>query len=560
MADSTSGPTGGRVNPRRIRLGRLLSQERLARNSAILRNMHRNRLVPCRPIILFLALAIALTTLSSCRGRSPCETVPARSDQEIAAKLRADVEYLSSDELAGRMLGEDGIAAAEEYIAGRFEAAGLAPSGETNGYFQDFAVTRTEYTAVELVLEATAPELTYVGVAGHDFRPLPFSRSADLAGDLVFAGYGISAPSLGHDDYDGLAARGKVAFVLRGEPDTSDPSSAFYGEGSTVHASFKTKAEAAYRAGAIGIVVVNPVGHPERPTDFTVFPSFELDAARSPPPELTARVGSTFAAVFSSSTLLEWVCAQWGATPAGVVSQMDDGIAPASLNLPELSIHLQTELMDPVRGVAARNVVGLLSGDRKDRFIIVGAHHDHLGTISGEGATPGADTIFNGADDNASGVAVVLEVAQRLATANLHTSVIFVTFSGEEHGLFGSTAFVTAGVVDMSEIDLMINVDMAGRNAAEPMTLYLGGDSPIPSFRLQSIADSVALPVVVHDESLGRDDSLPFDQSGVPTMFAFSGFHDDYHGVDDEADRLDYDHLAAVTDFVECVVRAAAGE
>ncbi|MBU8914127.1 MAG: M28 family peptidase, partial [Spirochaetales bacterium] len=281
-------------------------------------------------------------------------------------------------------------------------------------------------------------------------------------------------------------------------------------------------------------------------------------AGHRPPPELTARVGDEFLALLSSSALLGGAATQWDLPAGDIVGRMNDGIAPGTLRLDPLHARLGVDQFDPVSGIPARNVAGVLPGGDPNRFIIVGAHHDHLGTIVGEGAVAEDDRIFNGADDNASGVAVVLELARRLAEAELEKSVVFVTFSGEEQGLLGSGAFASSRIVDLSAVDLMINVDMAARNAPDPVLVYQGGDLPIRRSRLQSIADSASLPVTLVTDGVGGSDYIPFEQSGVPVIFSFSGFHDDYHGVDDEADRLDYDRLASVTEFVLGIVLSTA--
>jgi len=241
-----------------------------------------------------------------------------------------------------------------------------------------------------------------------------------------------------------------------------------------------------------------------------------------------------------------------------IVNQMNDGIAPRVLGLEPLSALVGVSQYDPVSGIAARNVAGVLPGNDSDGFIIVGAHHDHLGSFAVDEATPEADTIFNGADDNASGVAVVLDVARRLAHTSLGKSVVFVTFSGEEHGLLGSAAFASSRIVDLSRVDLMINVDMAARNASDPVLVYQGGELPIGRTSLQSIAESAGLPMTVALTGVGGSDYIPFEQSGIPVIFPFSGFHEDYHGVDDEADRLDYERMASVTEFVLGIVLEAA--
>jgi Zn-dependent M28 family amino/carboxypeptidase len=135
-----------------------------------------------------------------------------------------------------------------------------------------------------------------------------------------------------------------------------------------------------------------------------------------------------------------------------------------------------------------------------------------------------------------------------------------VTFSGEDQGLLGSAAFASSGIVDLSSVDLMIHVDMVARNVPNPVLVYLGGDPPIEMDSLQSIANSAGPPVTLLTDGVGGSDYIPFEQSGIPVIFTFSGFHDDYHGVDDEADRLDYDRLASITEFVLGIVLEAAGD
>jgi Zn-dependent M28 family amino/carboxypeptidase len=153
-----------------------------------------------------------------------------------------------------------------------------------------------------------------------------------------------------------------------------------------------------------------------------------------------------------------------------------------------------------------------------------------------------------------------MAAAAALADERLKRSVIFVTFTGEEHDLLGSIWFVASGSVDVRDLDLMVNADMVGRNPTQPVVIYQGGQMPFAGADLASLAAQAELDARVVTAGFGGSDHTPFETSGIPVVFPFSGFHPDYHGVDDEEDRIDYDRLADVSAFITNVVEAAAAQ
>jgi hypothetical protein len=509
-----------------------------------------------RGTLLAAAACLVAGALLGCGTDSSSQAADESQPAAVTAdELRRDLEYLAADEREGRLVGTEGIAEAEEYIAQQFEEIGLEPLPGDNDYFEDFELTRWEYPVDRLSLQL--PGAGYSGTGGRDFRPLPFSGAAELGVPLVFAGYGIDALEADHTDYAGLDVNHKIVLVLRGEPDTDDPSSPFYGEGSTYHAYFKTKAEEAYFQGAAGIVVVNPVGRAESAADFALLPAYALSGSGLPP-ALRSRVGPDFPALLSGSGLLVAAAEAWGVAPNELKAAADRGTRPASLGLPALEIRLSVARTDPPDVIPVRNVAGVLPGADENSYVIVGAHHDHLGMVESSDH-PDGDTIFNGADDNASGVSVVLGAARALAGVDLDRSVVFATFSAEEHGLYGSSVLASPQGLDLTRAVLMVNSDMAGRNPDDAMVVYQGGVMPFRGQTLESIAADVGLPVQVVNTSFGGSDHLPFEMAGVPVVFPFGGFHEDYHGLDDEADRISYERLVDVTEFVVGIVEAAAG-
>jgi hypothetical protein len=475
-------------------------------------------------------------------------------------------------------VGSAGIAAAEKYIIEEFRKAGLRSMPGLTGFTQPFELTRYGYSREGSTLlvrslpssrhSSTAPASGVIFRAGTEMRPLPFSGSGEVTQRVVFAGYGIVGE--GRDDYGELELGGAVALVLRGEPVVAEESSPFYGEEFTRHAYFSTKAERAYAAGASALLVVDVPGRRDDGRLFAATPSFTLQESPPPlPPELRSQLPEGFLALHVGSRLLELVAEGLGTGVEELVSAADRGEPPVGAL--GLSATLRVEEAEPVR-IGARNIVGRLPANtpRRDAtaqsagagggddlngsgdgdLLLIGAHHDHLGSVSGPG-----DSVYNGADDNASGVATLLEIARILSAVERDMEVVFVTFSAEEHGLLGARSFLESGLLDPGRIAGMVNFDMVGRNPEEPVRIYHNRRGRLSDLPFDSLSETLEVEVRVESEERAPSDQLVFHRAGAPTLLFFTGLHQDYHGLDDEAHRVDSRRHRQVTELAVAVIR-----
>lgn len=501
-----------------------------------------------------------LACIFSC-GAGERPDAPPGSVEIRAAELRAHVEFLASDELEGREAGEAGVTRAEEYIATALGSYGLEPLPGREELFVPFTVYRPGWDLERTALYVVSAEETLQGVAGVDFRPFAFSDSGEVEADVVFAGYGITAPEHLYDDYDGLDVEGKLVLILRHEPRESDATSSFAGVDNTRHAVFETKAENARRHGAAGLLLVtDPLHHPDR-DDLRVRTRLALapPALLAPLAPEDAPVRTDFPAVHVSQRLARRMVEATGASLAELQRQLDSGTRPAAMPPTKVKARLTVERQRRPQAVAARNVVAFLEGSdpaRKDQWIVVGAHHDHIGSFAGDG-----DTVFNGADDNASGTAGLLELAQAFATAASRParSLVFATFSAEESGLLGSRSLIRNEELPLDRVGLMLNLDMIGRNPGRPLRVFGDGFAQGLGEIVQGAAETLSLPLeLAGTDYASNSDHDPFFRRGIPILFFFTGVHQDYHGLADHADKLDYRRMESVVKLAHATLRHLA--
>ncbi len=464
--------------------------------------------------------------------------------------------FLASDELAGREVGGAGITRVEEQVARRFAAAGLKPLPGRESFFQEFSLYRTGFPAEGAALSLQAPGLRLRGEAGRDFRPFEFSGSGERSAPVVFAGYGITAPEYGWDDYRGLEVRGSFVLVLRHEPGNADPRSRFAGTANTTHAYFRTKAENALARGAAGLLLVDDPLDSGREEDLSFAASYGLE----PPAGTAIPLDPAFLAVHLGRELAGKLLAEAGLELRRLQEAVDAGRRPVSLSMGAVRAAVSLPLPE-TRRIQARNVVGFLEGRDpalRSEWLLIGAHHDHIGLSGGTG-----DAIYNGADDNASGVIGVLALARLFGRYGAwpgpgvaaRRSLVFATFSAEEQGLWGSQALArelapetASGRAGSGRLVYMLNLDMIGRNPQKPVQVLSDRPEDLRRLMEAAAAASPALPAPRLSSGRGQmaSDHAAFFQRGVPYLFFFTGLHPDYHGVDDEAEWLDYPRLAEV--------------
>ena len=463
-------------------------------------------------ILLFLSVLFFINSYAQHKAPNPEITAP---------EIQHHIEFLASDELRGRLSGSKEIQIAANYIKDEFELYGLKPLFG-NSYFQEYNfisdVKLSKNNSLSLIInqsQETKLELY------KDYIPTTFSGKNNVMADLVFAGYGISAPKLKYDDYEGLDVKGKVVVVMRNSPEYDKPRSDF-----DKYSSLRYKATTAKDKGAVGIIFVN--GYmPVDSADGLV--KFKFDRAPGAKDFPVVQIKRNFADLLFKSAGLDFSAYQ---------KEMKENKKPASFVFKNASANLSTEVEEI--NLIDRNVAGYLEGTDpvlKNEYIVIGAHYDHLGMgIEGSLYKGKEEKIHHGADDNASGTAGVMELAEKFASVKglLKRSIIFITFSGEELGLLGSNYFVNNLPVPENKIVTMINMDMIGRLREKALTVYGMGTSSGWKDLLNK-ENIYKFKLAFNDEGFGPSDHSSFYGKGIPVLFFFTGVHEDYHRPTDEA-------------------------
>ncbi len=478
-----------------------------------------------------------------------------------AEDLRRNVRSLAADSLLGRETGEPGVRKAERFVAKEFKRAGLSHLPGHDDYFIDFTLYRRGYDPGSTDLTLRLGKRVKKSRMGADFRPFAFSDSGTVEAPVVFVGYGITAPEHDHDDYEGIDVEGKIVLMLRHEPREDDPDSPFGGRDSTDHALFSTKAENAREHGAAGMLLVtDPLHHGPR-EDLRVAGGLHLKPPEPPGESAEPDEGRPFLALQISQNLASSIVSGAGHSLAQMQRAVDDGSSPADFPLPDVVAAMGVFPAEQSEAVAARNVAAFLEGrdpNLKDEWIVIGGHHDHIGGYQGPG-----DTVFNGADDNASGTSGVLALAQAFAdrAERPRRSLVFVTFSGEEKGLLGSKALVRQEQIPIDRVVFMLNLDMIGRNPERDVEL--NGDGFVRGLRevVESVNRDVGLPLEFGGDSYnGNSDHDSFYEKDIPFMFLFTGIHDDYHQLGDHAHKLDYERMESILGLAYGIVDRLAND
>jgi hypothetical protein len=445
---------------------------------------------------------------------------------------------------------------AADYLVTRLQAAGLE-AGTKEGFLQTFDLRfRTLGPDAAFELEQRDGDATRrrAWEPRRDYFPLTFSEEGEVEAPLVFAGYGIEAPEHGWDDYATLGrdgARGKIVLVFRHEPDEEGEAGhgKFDGREMTLHASLRQKVRVAARHGAAGLILVDDPLHDikENPSSSLSRWRILTEEERADPEEDEVRFRGRpdtrdanrplgLIAVHASQEILRWLDPErdWEA----LQEEMDGSWRPQSLSFPGVAarIHHQAE----ARYRRTSNVVGLLRGsdpELSDEYVLIGGHYDHVGQDDEE---EGGD-IYNGADDNGSGTAAVVAVAEAFATLPEPParSLLFVGWGAEEKGLLGSNWFVHHPPVELENIVAAINLDMVGRNDEDEISVVGRTETPDLVAQFDRFAGEVRLKL--NDDAgagASRSDNASLWLAGIPTASLFSGTHDDYHEPSDTAGKI----------------------
>ncbi|HEY2623430.1 MAG TPA: M20/M25/M40 family metallo-hydrolase, partial [Dyella sp.] len=482
--------------------------------------------------------------------------------------LRADIGFLASDALQGRLSLQPGDDVAAQWVASEFAKAGLKPiASDAQGhpsYLQ--AVPLTEYrpdaqaTRLALKRQGKSTEWKAPDVSG------AFPEDRDVDAPVVFAGYGITAPELNYDDYAGLDVKGKVVVVFDHEPQETNPTSIFNGTGNTRYATGYVKVLNAQDHGAVAVLIAPEPSH-NHPSAQEVRARIghQAEHAANPiPAQALADNPLHIPSMLISADISAQLLASSGSTPAALQNAIDRDLKSHSLALPDtaISLHLHNSSR---RAAVAWNAVGLIEGsDPKlaPETIIISAHHDHDGESGGK--------IWHGADDNASGTVGVVTLARAFAANPVKPkrSMLFVVFAAEERGLLGAYYLAAHPLRPLDTTRAMINFDMIGRDEKpSPQTegliqvpadtsnrLNLIGAAYSPDYQRTVAKQNEQVGLVLddrfdHEYALNvffRSDQFPFVLHNVPAFWWFTGFHPDYHHPSDTADKIDYPKMAKI--------------
>jgi hypothetical protein len=403
-----------------------------------------------------LALSAALLLSPTAQAQAPLKVpapVAAALEQVRPEAIKAHIAYLADDRLLGRKAGTPGYQLAVDYVTGQLQAMGVKPAGEGGTYIQKVRLRRAFLKPGTTFAVREWQGTTLALVAGQDYvlypnPELPATRVADVP--LAFAGYGISAPELGYDDYAGLDVKGKVVMIVRGAPRTFP---------STVASASQDLAgllKTAVDHGAVGLLLAS--AHAGKLPDLKTGTYSVLGADGKVAVSRTFAIGSKqqFYGAVNAATLQRFLQTAELDT-ARALAAMRSG-KPASKGLrATITATMQSAYQD----IESSNVVGMLMGSDaklRNEYVVHSAHLDHLGVT----APVLGDSINNGAHDNASGVACVLEIAKIYSQLKEKPkrTMLFAFMTGEELGLLGSAAFAASPTVPKSEIVADINMDM----------------------------------------------------------------------------------------------------
>ena len=447
------------------------------------------------------------------------------------------ITYLASEELKGRYPGTPEDAVLSEYIASNFKQAGLLLH-EKSG-IQTFEI------AAELEM-GTNNRFNYPEGSlelDKDFRPLSFSASGGTETGLVMAGYGFQVEGdHARDDYDGIEVTGKWVMILRGVPGEQEATSPYVN-----FSEDRGKALLASDLGAAGVILVSGKGFD---------PSDKLDELKGkqhplpiPVVQLTRKAADRIllAADLDSLDLID-----------AQISN-DAGAFQVPVDL-DISVDIQPKKLKTA------NILAQLKGSDpvvRAEYVVVGAHHDHLG-VGGLGTSsraPDTTAVHYGADDNASGVAGVIEISESMVSRSPARSMLFTTFGAEEMGLVGSKYLTENSPVDLSMVQAMINLDMVGR-LNEERQLQVGGIGTSPGFRdlLDSLNADYGFSLKFSNEGYGPSDHAAFYAKDVPVLFFSTGAHPDYHTPSDSFSSINLEGTEEVLNYISDVALALANK
>ena len=505
--------------------------------------------------------ALRAITLAPRSHNSPLHSVRTVSNTESANKttmsIRQHIEFLADDALEGRMTGSEGAKRAAEHIKTQFAQFNLEPIGDEGSYFQEFEFTAgrriiAEENSFHLTRQMHGSEQVMEFSVERDFQPLSFSRNGVVEGEVVFVGYGLTVPGElgeGYDAYAGLDVKDKIVVALRYVPEGVEPERR---QQLNRYAGLRYKAMQAREQGAKAFLVV---AGPNSPNAGKLIP-LDFDSSLADSGIVAASISDTVAnALFAPSDK------NLKDVQSGLDSENPHFLGQFPLPDVKAKIVVSVEKVKKTD----QNVVALLAPSEltdETEYIIVGGHYDHIGRGEiGSLARKGEEgQIHNGADDNASGTAVVLELAATLSEAyqqqpeKFRRGIIFTLWSGEELGLIGSTYFVNHPVVPLEKVAAYINFDMVGRLRDNKLILQGVGSSSVWTKLIEKRNVPIGFNLTLQDDPYLPTDVTAFYPKEVPVLSFFTGGHEDYNRPTDDPDTLNYTGIERIARLAHGII------
>jgi aminopeptidase YwaD len=456
--------------------------------------------------------------------------------KKVAFDAQATWSYikdLTADSMQGRKSGQPGAALAEEYIASKFKEWGLEPAGDNGTYFENFTIEHrniSQGVKLEIIAENAKRDFYY----GEDWRVQRYSGSGNFSAELVFVGYGINAPEKEYDDYAGVDVKGKIVLFSTATPQKLEKKLGDL-------AKMDKRIEAAQKLGARAAITFRPSTSQSR-------------YSRSGIGKELYKPDFVFLSVESKVT--GFIFKDLKTEIRALMREIDSKAKPQSLETGVKAFVSVNAIFDEKR--PSRNVLAKITGSDKalkGEYVVIGGHMDHLGI------TPMGD-IMNGANDNASGTAVVMEIARimKLNRAKPKRTVIFGLWAGEEQGLLGSRHYADHSPFSMNKTVAYINMDMVGHGSGKiPFQgVYYG--PKIWKLLKEKLSKDILDYVNPQRGGPGGSDHTPFLEKGVPGYFIITRGAIKYHHSRDDADLIKPEMLKKTGDFVHAAIKILASE
>lgn len=446
-------------------------------------------------------------------------------------QIENTIKYLASEELEGRRAGENGDSLAAVYIRNQFSHAGLELLFDDG--FQKFS----------LVSSVEIGDNNYLSVSNNvynvknDFLPYSFTANKQVSAEVAFTGYGLSIDqdSLQWNDYENIMVKGKWVLMLKGDPEIDKSKSKF-----AAFSEDRAKVLMAQDNGAAGVLMVAGPHFSEKDELQSLFYDKNSSTYSIPVLQVTRRIADSI--LFASGYTIDYLENKINQTLKPVVFHVD------------VIVNAKADVIQ--KTATTRNVAAILPGIDpvlKNEFIVIGAHYDHLGMGGPGSGSRALDTIavHYGADDNASGVAAVIDLAiKAVREESNRRSLVFTAFGAEEMGLIGSTTFTANPPVDLTKVVAMFNFDMVGRFDKDSRSISIGGSQT--SLETEEILNRLGnqFSLSLSPEGSGPSDHAAFYMQNIPVFFISTGAHSDYHTPEDTAEKINFEGISEIVDYI----------